>query len=107
MHTVDKLLFGAAAGAIAGAAALVWTAGKRRRERRSVWAEITTPEVCEERHARKVNRVARQLRQRQSTAPVSLQKKAVSHMVPKPHDRRYKDEKIDVGDLNAILMIDS
>jgi len=36
---------------------------------------------------------------------VSLKKKAVSHEVPKPGDRRYLDEKIDLSDLNEILHI--
>lgn len=57
-------------------------------------------------HEQKVKRIAKQLRERKSTKPVSLKKKAVSHEVPKPHDRKYSDEKIDVSDLNEIISID-
>jgi FAD/FMN-containing dehydrogenase len=57
-------------------------------------------------HDAKVVRIAQQLRDRTSTAPVSLRKRAVSHVVPKPHDRRHTDEKIDIGDLDQILSID-
>ncbi|MGI5861202.1 MAG: FAD-binding oxidoreductase [Myxococcales bacterium] len=58
------------------------------------------------RHDAKVARVARQLRERTSTRPLSLRKRAVSHQVPKPGDRKYSDEKIDVSDLDEILEID-
>lgn len=57
-------------------------------------------------HGDKVERIARQLRERTSTAPVSLRKRAVSHQVPKAGDLRRGDDKIDVGDLTAILAID-
>ncbi|HCF58069.1 MAG TPA: FAD-linked oxidase, partial [Myxococcales bacterium] len=57
------------------------------------------------RHDAKVARVARQLRERTSTQPLSLRKRAVSHQVPKPGDRKYSDEKIDVSDLDEILEI--
>ena len=43
---------------------------------------------------------------RKSTKPVSLKKKAVSHEVPKPNDKRHSDEKIDISDLDRILSID-
>lgn len=59
-----------------------------------------------ERHARKVARVAQQLRARPPGRPVSLKKKAVSHLVPKPADKRYTDAKIDLGELDEILEID-
>jgi FAD/FMN-containing dehydrogenase len=36
---------------------------------------------------------------------VSFRKKAVSHQVPKPNDKRHTDEKIDIGDLNEIIEI--
>ncbi len=58
------------------------------------------------RHVTKVERVTRQLRERKGTTPVSLRKKAVAHQVPKPHDKRYTDDKIDVSDLDEILEID-
>jgi len=57
-------------------------------------------------HERKVERIARQLRERTGTGPVSLKKKAVSHEVPKPGDGRRLDEKIDVSDLDEILLVD-
>lgn len=57
-------------------------------------------------HEAKIDRIARQLRERRSTTPVSLKKKTVSHEVPKPGDRRYSDEKVDLSDLNEVLHID-
>ncbi|HTK04999.1 MAG TPA: FAD-binding oxidoreductase [Candidatus Eisenbacteria bacterium] len=58
-------------------------------------------------HEDKVARIAGQLRRRTSRAPVSLKKKAVSHEVPKLHDKRHDDEKIDISDLNEVLRIDA
>lgn len=58
------------------------------------------------RHDEKVRRIAKQLRNRTSTRPVSLHKKAVSHVVPKAFDKKYSDDKIDVSDLDEILLID-
>jgi FAD/FMN-containing dehydrogenase len=57
-------------------------------------------------HRAKVARIARQLRERTSARPVSLRKKSVAHQVPKPHDLRRRDDKIDVSDLTDILEID-
>ncbi|HEY1554160.1 MAG TPA: FAD-binding oxidoreductase [Kofleriaceae bacterium] len=57
-------------------------------------------------HDDKVARIARQLAAHPGTRPVSLRKKSVSHQVPKAHDLRHRDDKIDVGDLTAILEID-
>lgn len=57
-------------------------------------------------HEQKVSRIIKQLKERKSTAPVSLKKKAVSHEVPKPKDKKYSDEKIDISDLNEIIKID-
>jgi len=48
-------------------------------------------------HAAKVQRVARQLRQRPPGRRVSLDKGVVSHQVPKPRDRKYSDDKIDIS----------
>lgn len=64
------------------------------------------PFATAEAHAQKVDRVARQLRERTSTAPLSLKKRATSHQVPKPKDRKWTDEKIDVSDLDQVLEID-
>jgi len=58
-------------------------------------------------HEQKIHRIAKRLKERTSTRPVSLKKRAVSHEVPKPGDRRYADEKIDLSDLNEILQIDA
>src|SRR3989338_77825 len=57
-------------------------------------------------HEQKVYRIAQLLKRRKSTKPVSLKKKAVAHQVPKPQDKRYSDEKIDISDLNGIILID-
>ena len=57
-------------------------------------------------HADKVERVAARLRERRDGRPLSLKKKSVSHQVPKPRDRKYGDDKVDLGDLDAILEVD-
>ncbi|MEN6330797.1 MAG: FAD-binding oxidoreductase [Smithella sp.] len=57
-------------------------------------------------HNQKIQRIAAQLKERKDTKPVSLKKKTVSHEVPKPKDKRRLDEKIDLSDLNEILLID-
>lgn len=58
-------------------------------------------------HEQKVKIIAEHLKNRKSTKPLSLKKKAVSHEVPKPQDKKYSDEKIDISDLNEIISIDS
>lgn len=57
-------------------------------------------------HTEKTTRISSQLKNRTSTAPLSLKKKAVSHVVPKPGDKIHTDDRLDVGDLNEILSID-
>lgn len=57
-------------------------------------------------HEEKVNRIAQQLKSRQTTGPVTLKKKTVSHQVPKPGDKKYTDDKLDISDLDDILLID-
>lgn len=57
-------------------------------------------------HEQKIKIIARQLKNRNSIRPLSIKKKSVSHEVPKPNDKRYNDEKIDVGNLTSILSID-
>lgn len=57
-------------------------------------------------HERTVHRIADELKRRTGTRPVSLRKKSVSHVVPKPGDLKYTDDRLDVRDLNAILEID-
>ncbi len=59
-----------------------------------------------ERHVKKRDLVAQQLRNRTSESPLSIKKKAVSHQVPKRHDKRHTDDKIDVSALDEILEID-
>jgi FAD/FMN-containing dehydrogenase len=58
------------------------------------------------RHAQKVARVADQLRNRKSTAPLSRRKRVVSHQVPKLHDKKYSDDKIDLFDFDQVIEID-
>ena len=60
----------------------------------------------QDRHDRRVRRVASLLANRESKSPVSLRKQAVSHQVPKAGDLRRTDEKIDISDFNDILHID-
>ena len=57
-------------------------------------------------HARKVARVAEQLRNRKSTAPLSRQKKGISHQVPKVNDKKYTDEKVNLLDFDQVLEVD-
>jgi FAD/FMN-containing dehydrogenase len=57
-------------------------------------------------HERRVDAVVRQLRSLVPGTPVSLKKRAVSHLVPKLHDRRYTDRKVDLSSLDHILEID-
>jgi FAD/FMN-containing dehydrogenase len=94
------------AAAAAGAVGLVRSIGRRRRERRQVATDHHPPEACAERHRAKVQRIARQLRERTGDAPVSLRKRAVSHQVPKAGDLRRLDDKIDITDLDTIIHID-
>ncbi len=58
-------------------------------------------------HEHKVARIAAQLKGYTGTKPVSLKKKAVSHEVPKPGDKRHDDTKIDISDLCEVLSIDA
>jgi FAD/FMN-containing dehydrogenase len=57
-------------------------------------------------HAEKIARIVAQLHAHRGERPLSLHKKAVSHQVPKPHDLRHRDTKIDVRELTEILMVD-
>ena len=67
-----------------------------------------TPEgaMLSARHAEKVARVSEQLRRRKSTAPLSRQKRVVSHQVPKVHDKKHTDEKVNLLDFDEIIEID-
>jgi len=58
------------------------------------------------RHAEKVARVSEQLRRRKSTAPLSRKKRVVSHQVPKVHDKKHTDEKVNLLDFDEIIEID-
>lgn len=93
--------------AIALAAVIAVARSRRRRGARREVATDTRPlaDTLAE-HARKVARIARQLRERTSTRPVSLRKRAVAHQVPKAGDRRRHDDKVDISDLDRILHID-
>lgn len=79
---------------------------KRDEELRSVCSDRLSEDGCAARHAAKVDRVATFLRTRESRTPLSLRKRAVTHMVPKRGDLRRKDEKLDIRDLCEILHID-
>jgi FAD/FMN-containing dehydrogenase len=60
----------------------------------------------EDKHSQKVARVAEQLQNRKSTAPLSRQKRVVSHQVPKVHDKKHSDEKISLVDFDEVIEID-
>lgn len=57
-------------------------------------------------HAEKVARVSEQLRRRKSRAPLSRQKRVVSHQVPKVRDKKHTDETINLRDFDQIIEID-
>lgn len=58
-------------------------------------------------HEEKVSYIVEQIKSRgHHEGPVSLQKDAISHMVPNPKDPKHKDKKINVRGLNEILEID-
>jgi FAD/FMN-containing dehydrogenase len=59
-----------------------------------------------DRHAAKVARIVAQLEAHRGVRPLSLHKTTVSHQVPKAHDLRHRDDKIDVSELTEILEID-
>lgn len=62
--------------------------------------------AAQARHEAKVARIAQQLRAHDGSRPLSLRKKAPPHQVPKAHDLRHRDDKIDVRDLDEILHVD-
>lgn len=64
------------------------------------------PQPASDRHTAKVERIVAQLRAHRGVRPLSLRKKTVSHQVPKAHDLRQRDDKIDVSELTEILAID-
>jgi FAD/FMN-containing dehydrogenase len=58
-------------------------------------------------HARKLERISDQvLRLARTGRPLSLQKRAVSHQVPRSRDPKRGDGKIDLSDLTEILELD-
>jgi FAD/FMN-containing dehydrogenase len=79
---------------------------KRRIRRQTVASELYPWSVCDEMHARKVLRIAAQLRAHDGKKPVSLRKAAPPHQVPKGGDLRRRDAKIDVSRLTTIIDID-
>ncbi len=58
-------------------------------------------------HNDKIQRIITQLKEHDTSKPVSLKKKVVSHEVPKLSDKRRYDRKIDVSDLTEIINIDT
>jgi hypothetical protein len=79
---------------------------KRRAARRTIASELRPWSECDAIHAKKVARIAAQVRVHDGTKPVSLRKKAPPHQVPKGGDLRRRDAKIDVSDLTTIIDID-
>jgi FAD/FMN-containing dehydrogenase len=71
----------------------------------AVQGPAASPAIAD-RHREKVARIVARLRALPPGRPVSLRKASVSHQVPKRHDLRRRDDKIDVGDLTEILEID-
>jgi FAD/FMN-containing dehydrogenase len=58
-------------------------------------------------HRERVEQIARQVRERAAHGgKASLEKAAVSHFVPNPHDPRHRDRKIDVRSLCEVLELD-
>ncbi|HEU0035121.1 MAG TPA: FAD-binding protein [Kofleriaceae bacterium] len=104
-HRIPSLVAGAVV--TAGAVAIGNVVRRRRtHQRQLVLGEIHTRAVVDALHEAKVARIAAQLRSHPPTRPVSLRKQAPPHQVPKRHDLRKHDDKIDVSDLTAILDID-
>jgi FAD/FMN-containing dehydrogenase len=62
--------------------------------------------INRQQHALKVDAIARSLASRPRDAKLSLQKKEVSHQVPKGRDLRRFDHKVDVRGLDRIIAID-
>jgi hypothetical protein len=52
-------------------------------------------------HQQKIERIARELKRRDRSRPVSLKKRVVAHQVPKARDRRRNDQKIDISELDG------
>jgi FAD/FMN-containing dehydrogenase len=75
-------------------------------QRRTVMSEVLPLEDCQRMHAETVRRIADELAARPAGRPVSLHKRSPSHQVPKAHDNRRLDEKLDVGGLDRILHVD-
>ena len=73
---------------------------------RTICSEARPLAECAARHDAKVARIAAFLRGYRGPAPLSLRKRAVSHMVPKRGDLRRKDPKLDLTDLCEILHVD-
>ena len=57
-------------------------------------------------HRAKVDRIQARLRAWPPGRPLSLKKRSPSHQVPKPGDLKYRDHKLDVSALDAIIDID-
>ena len=57
-------------------------------------------------HEIKVARIVNQLKQREKTTYLKLHKKTVSHMVPKPSNKTYDDERLDISDFDDIISVD-
>lgn len=75
-----------------------------------VWAPVAAAvddrDWAERAHAGKVARIADRIRNRDSSAPLSLHKRAVSHQVPKAGQRKKAHQALDISDLDSIVSID-
>jgi FAD/FMN-containing dehydrogenase len=92
--------------AVVGVAALL-SFQRRGRVRRATVGKLLYGEAqCTARHDAKVARLSQQLKERTSTAPLSMRKGTVSHQVPKAGDLRHRDDKVDLRTLNEIIDID-
>ena len=57
-------------------------------------------------HRHKVERIQARLRSWPPGRPLSLQKSSPSHQVPKPGDLKYRDQKLDLSTLDAVIDVD-
>jgi FAD/FMN-containing dehydrogenase len=73
---------------------------------RAAMSAQPTSEPLYDRHAAKVARLARALSNVSGKRPLSIRKRAVSHLVPKRNDVRRGDDKIDLRDFDEILLVD-
>ena len=108
MRPPSRHLLGAtvAGAGLAGAAVGSAIVRGRRAARRMIAAELRPRTECDVRHARKVERIAAQLRAHDAAIPVSLRKQARAHQVPDARELWRRDPKIDISSLTEIIDLD-